>query len=250
MHIFEEKYFRSSKGKINYLQHGNSDKLLIFQHGWVGWPMYARSFVQAFGNAGYQTIFPYLPSHGSSFGLKTTDGFEEVVMVMKEFVGQFKEKRIYFIGHSLGGAVGWRLAQDNKNLISKLIIINGYMKYHDESTLRLFWHWLHSRVYDGFSSWKRRLPIWEDPELEELKLPSWKSLAARKLLETMEIPNKTIDIPVLAVWGEKDRLCPKFIVEDILKSAKNLKSVTVSGGHYWFSWQKPKLFSLIKDFIG
>lgn len=247
MSTFEEKYFQSSRGKIDYLQHGDSNKILIFLHGWVGWPTYAKSFVSEFES--YQIILPYLPSHGRSFGLKLTDKFEEVVEVMKEFVEQFNGKEILVIGHSFGGAVGWRLAQEDNKLITKLVIIDGYLKYHHESTLKLFWHWLHSRIYDGYCSWSRHLSVWDDPELDELELPSWRSLAARKLLETMNIPNKEIEIPVLCIWGEKDYLCPKFIVDDILKLALNLKSITVSGSHYWFSWQKNKLFKLIKDFL-
>lgn len=248
MNLFEEKYFKSSKGKIDYLQHGDSNKVLIFLHGWIGWPTYAKSFVREFES--YQIILPYLPSHGRSFGLKLTDEFEEVVTVMKEFVELFNGKEILIIGHSFGGAIGWRLAQEDQKLITKLIIIDGYLKYHHESTFKLFWHWLHSRVYDGYCSWKSHLSIWDDPELEELELPSWRSLAARKLLETMQISNKKIDIPVLAIWGKKDFLCPESIVEDILKSATNLKSITVPGSHYWFSWQKNKLFEYIKNFIG
>jgi pimeloyl-ACP methyl ester carboxylesterase len=247
MHLFEEKYFQSSKGTIDYLQHGQSDKVLIFLHGWIGWPTYAKSFASQFPL--YQIVLPYLPSHGRSFGLKLSDTFEEVIETMIEFVKQFEGKQIVIIGHSFGGAVGWRLAQENNHLISKLVVIDGYLKYHHESNLKLFWHWLHSRIYDGCRSWQKKLPIWDDPELEELELPSWRSLAARKLLETMKIPDKKIDIPILCIWGEKDYLCPKFIVEDILKSAKNLKSITVPGSHYWFSWQKQKLFSLIKEFF-
>lgn len=247
MSIFEEKYFQSSKGKIDYLQHGESNKVLIFLHGWIGWPTYAKSFAHEFGE--YQIILPYLPSHGRSFGLKITDNFEEVVEVMKEFVEQFKNKQIIVVGHSFGGAVGWRLAQEDKNLISKLIVIDGYMKYHHESTLKLLWHWLHSRVYDGYCGWRKHLSILDNPELEELEFPSWRSLAARRLLETMKMPNKEIIIPVLCIWGEKDYICPEFTVKDILKLAKNLKSIVVSGSHYWFSWQKNKLFELIKDFV-
>ncbi len=247
MSTFEEKYFQSSKGKIEYLQHGDSKKVLIFLHGWIGWPTYAKSFAHKFEE--YQVILPYLPSHGRSFGLKLTDDFEKVVKVMKEFVEQFKDKEIVVIGHSFGGAVGWRLAQESKNSISKLIIIDGYLKYHHESMPKLFWHWLHSRLYDGYCSWKQHLSVWDDPELDEVELPSWRSLAARKLLETMMMPSVKINIPILCIWGEKDYICPEFIVEDILKSAQNLKSITVLGSHYWFSWQKQKLFDLMKDFI-
>lgn len=123
-------------------------------------------------------------------------------------------KTAHLVGHSLGGPMIVKLAADNPNLFSSLVILAGSMDPAEEKPER--WRpWLFKTPLNWLVPGALR------PSNEEL----W---YLKKDLVNIKEDYKKIDVPVYILHGDKDQLVPVSNVEFMKKMFINSSSLSVT----------------------
>lgn len=114
----EGKFIETSLGKIHYIEAGEGLPLVCI-HGNFG---SFRWFKPILGKIeGFKTIALDLPNFG--FSDRSSANFEVYAKAVEEFVEKMNLKPVVLIAHSLGGAVGMKLAIKRPDLVKGLILV-------------------------------------------------------------------------------------------------------------------------------
>lgn len=251
----EEKFVKTKWGKLCYLEAGEGRQVLVFLHGWMWWPMLVKDLASAVKNKGYKVIAPYLPGHGKSYRLPDKFTFDDLVGSMSELVNQVSPSRpVALMGHSLGGAIFWEVAVKYPSKVSRLILLDAGLQFlWGKATWKRLIGWLYNQYIDWKGYFNSDNPIWllvgskncsDGPQISAPKR-LWKMSALTRISED-ELPTS---LPVLAMWGQQDRMTPLKEYDPILKKVKKLTLLTFPGGHGWFLWRKNEFFQAINDFL-
>jgi haloacetate dehalogenase len=146
---FESHSIYTSAGRIFARAGGNGPPLLLL-HGYpqthVMWHRMAATLAEQF-----TLVIPDLPGYGSSDVPETDAGhtpFTKRAMgkVMVEVMEKLGHSRFALVGHDRGGRVGYRLALDEPQRLSRLVVLDilptydYWAKLDRQSALRIF-HW-------------------------------------------------------------------------------------------------------------
>lgn len=247
----EEKFVETKFGKICYLEAGEGDKIVVFLHGWFGWPVMIKRFARKFGIENYKIIAPYLPGHGLSFPLPREYLFKDLVETMDEFFKSLGIKKSdLLIGHSMGGAIAWELAMADHDT-KKLVIMDAFLNYSGRSITNIIWRVIKDKFNEFIEMSRHKNSMIQEELGVGVRKPQlispvrfWKIVKSAKITKQTLIKN----IPVLALWGKNDNVVPMTDYTPILDQA-GVKIITFSGGHYWFAWQEYKMLEEIDNFI-
>ena len=222
---------------------------VLFIHGWgLGQHAYKRA-LKRLVHMGCRVFAPALPGFGGTSDLPARHfSFEGYADWVDQFLAAVKvTEPVFVVGHSFGGGVSIRFAHDFPERVRTLVLINsvGGSRWatrgeHSKSLAeRPLWDWgLH---FPGDillpKQLTRVLPVvLEDavPNLMRNPLAFWKvaNLARtadlRPELETL----KARKLPVVVLWGDKDRIIPRAAFDDLCQ-AIGLQGEVVEGTHSW-----------------
>lgn len=167
-----------------------------------------------------------------------------------------KEKQpVVLIGHSNGGRIALKLASQNPQQISKLILIDSAGIYHNELPLRL-----KRLVFDKIAKVGKSFK--EHPILRKVfyKIIGESDYRDGNLLQRQTMINlinqdlkdvlKDINIPTLIIWGEKDNITPLkdgLLMNQQIKNSQLL--VVGSAGHSPHFSHTRKVVEKIREFV-
>jgi pimeloyl-ACP methyl ester carboxylesterase len=115
-------YFRSGNGNIHYSDQG-SGGVIVLLHGYLETSEVWKSFAARLSTK-FRVISIDLPGHGRSDIYAAEHTMEFMATVVKELITSLGFKKIFFIGHSLGGYVSLAFTELFPDMLS------GYCLFH------------------------------------------------------------------------------------------------------------------------
>jgi pimeloyl-ACP methyl ester carboxylesterase len=220
---------------------------LLFLHGWgLGQHSYKRALKRLVG-MGTRVYAPALPGFGGTHDLPANhfsfDGYADWI---DQFLTTLKvTEPAFVVGHSFGGGVGIQLAHDFSERVRTLVLINSVggsawaAKNGKSLAERPLWDWgIH---FPGDILLPRQLAkvlpvVLEDavPNLVRNPLAFWKvaNLARTADLRDELEELKARKLPVVVLWGDKDRIIPRDSFDDLCQAIGQAGEV-VDGNHSW-----------------
>ena len=203
---------------------------IYFIHGTPGsWDAFAGFLRDKELLQQYRLISIDRPGFGYSDYRDAVDLERQSELISPLFYKLANGKDAYLVGHSLGGPMIIKLAADNPNLFSSLIILAGSMDPAEEKPER--WRpWLFKTPLNWLVPGAMR------PSNEEL----W---YLKKDLVNMKEDYKKINCPVFILHGDKDELVPVGNVEYAKKMLINASSISVTifpGENHFIPWTRYK----------
>lgn len=259
----------------------STDPVIIFLHGfpefWYGWKNQIAFFIRH----NYQVIVPDL--RGYNYSSKPSSVKEYVVEKTStdiiSLIKSLKENKVFLVGHDWGGVLAWRIAMDFPELLEKIILLNiphpgvvfSYMKSHPqqlikssyiaffqvrllpEFVLKLFNH----KVLEKTLITTSNKGTFSYHEIEKYK-DAWKQPAAMKSMlhwyRALKYSNiqkdKKVDIPLLLIWGRKDRFLSEGLAPLSIQMCMKGTLKYIDDATHWLHHEKPdEVNKMILDFL-
>ncbi len=235
----------SGTGPPLVLLHGVTSSL----HTWEGW-------AEILGSS-FRVIRVDAPGHGLT-GDMPGFTYDEAGLVrfMEEFVEAMELKSFYLAGNSLGGFTAWNYAVEHPERVKKLILLDpaGYPPQDTPWVIRLTAlpgaGFFARHITPRFIVAKNVREVYGNPErIKESVIDRYYELLLypgnrdamvkifRKFVKRSRDPElgvkiKRLQVPVLLMWGEKDKWVPPEHVKKWKRDVPGLKVVTYPGaGH-------------------
>ncbi len=235
---------------------------IVFLHGWlVGYRSY-REGISLLLQAGYRVFAPALPGFGGTADLRrrhfSLAGYADW---LESFLRTVRfESPALLVGHSFGGGVAIKTAERHPELASGLLLVNaiGGGRWRREGAHqdeRPWWDWWVGMPGDLFplDQSLRVLPrIAEEALPNLLRNPRAIMRVAQMIRRTDLIRELRIlgdrNLPVEAVWSERDNLVPRES-HDAMCETLGIEGQVLSGSHSWLL-AEPDLFArLVLDVL-
>ena len=221
---------------------------VLFLHGWgLGQHAYKRA-LKRLAQLGCQVFAPAMPGFGGTPGLP---GQEFSFAGFGDWAAAFLDalevtEPVFLVGHSFGGGVAIALAHDHPERVRSLVLVNSvggsaWTKGRRVRSMaeRPLWDWgLH---FPGdvmpLGQLTRVLPVvLEDalPNMVRDPVALWRvAQLARQADLTTELEElKRRQLPVVVLWGDKDKIIPRASF-DALCIAIGSEGQVISGNHSW-----------------
>ncbi|HZN14632.1 MAG TPA: alpha/beta hydrolase [Acidimicrobiales bacterium] len=210
---------------------------VLFLHGWgLGQHAYKRA-LKRLVQIGCQVYAPALPGFGGTAELPGDQlsfaGYADWVAAFLDAVGVTEQ--VFLVGHSFGGGVSIKFAHDHADRVRYLVLVNSL---GGSMAGRPLWDWGIHFPGDVFPfSIRQVLPVvLEDALPNVIRNPRamWKvANLARTADLTPELEQiKENQLPVVVLWGDKDKIIPKSAF-DALCTAIGKEGSVIEGSHSW-----------------
>ena len=210
---------------------------VLFLHGWgLGQHAYKRA-LKRLVQLGCRVYAPALPGFGGTADLPgddlTFEGYARWAAAFLDAVGV--KEQVFLVGHSFGGGVAIKLAHDFADRVRYLVLVNSL---GGSMAGRPLWDWgIHFPGDVSPFSIRRVLPVvLEDALPNVIRNPRamWKvANLARTADLTVELEQiKENELPVVVLWGDKDKIIPKTAF-DALCTAIGKEGSVIEGSHSW-----------------
>ena len=219
--------------RLRWLDAGEGDPLL-FLHGWGLTPRVYTRAVTPLTRAGIRVIAPELPP--------SVAGLDECALRVGAFVDTLELGRPAFVmGHSLGGGVAIRLAIRRPDLVRSLTLVNSVGGAPGRSGMvdRSWLKWAVGALGEAHPTLLLRTPsvalgVVRDflPTVARNPLGALASAYRAVSADLAEDARWLVDcgLPVLFVWGDRDRLVAPGAFAEI---ANEMTPEVVAGRHGW-----------------
>jgi len=223
---------------------------VLFLHGWG---LDHRVYKRALGRlvaGGARVIAPAMPGFGGTAPLPgsqcTLAGYAAWAAAFLEAVGV--DEPVLATGHSFGGGVATVLAHDHPELVRGLVLVNsigGSAWRRRGSVLRSMaerplWDWGLHLPGDllPLRQARRVLPVILAEALPNLVRQPQAFVRTAALARTADLTGELEELrrrglPVVVLWGDRDRLVTRESVEEMCRILGAPHPVTVSGSHSW-----------------
>jgi pimeloyl-ACP methyl ester carboxylesterase len=253
---------------------------VVLLHGfpecWWTW----RHQLTALARAGFWAVAPDLRGYNESDKPEGVAAYE-IEKLTGDVAGLIRalgRQRAIVVGHDWGAMVAWAFAQEHGSMLERLVILNvphlrvmlkGLLR---PSQLKKSWYifffqlpriperWL---AKGDFAALRRTFRAdglsGEEAEhfIDALRVPGALSSAihyyravARRTLTGRPPRAKTIDRPVLVIWGDQDRALESRLAEPPKRFVPNARVVHLPDATHWVQNNEPETVSrLIVDFL-
>lgn len=274
---FKPNYVNVDSLQMHYVDEGPKNAIpILLLHGEPSWSYLYRHIIPLCANAGYRVIAPDLIGFGKSDKLKLVKdySYQSHVNWMTRFINDLHLTNIILFGQDWGALIGLRIAAENEERFSGIVISNGMLLTGEQKiSLPLkFWKmfarfspWLpidkiinygclkklneeEKRAYkapfpstkykSGVRAFPRLLPVTPDDPASKANQKAW------AILEKW-------DKPFLTAFGDSDPFtkgAEKYLQNGIL-GAKGQKHVILKGGHFIQEDAGKELAEIIIQFI-
>lgn len=239
---------------VRVMEAGAGDPLL-FLHGWGLSPQTYAAGVTRLTAAGIKVIAPALPGFAGSDGppLRGIDmpAYAYRIGRLLDVLGV--EKPLFVAGHSFGGGVAIELATDRPERVRSLTLINSVGGGPGQRTGLVDGSWLRWML-GAVTELSPRHIARSTPSMvrafvpNALRKPVTMALTARLGLTT-DLSGKVAQLiedglPVLFIWGDRDRLMLPGALREI---AGSLPSEVVQGRHGWLLAEPEEFAALLRN---
>jgi len=232
---------------------------IVILHGWNLSSARFSPLTTELKKRGYSVYCPDLPGFGKVKLPKTSCFLADYVGFVRKFLAENKLSKFILIGHSFGGRIGIKLAAQNANLLSALIL-TGTPGINPVPTIKkqffsilaklgklTFSLPILSSAKDLFRKFLYKAANATDYyNTDENLLETFRNIVRESLGPYMS----RIDTPTLLLWGEDDQTVPVSIAEKMLRLIKNSKLVVIPDARHDMPWSHPKEFvDKVEDFL-
>ncbi len=234
-------------GLIHYESWGRGNPLILL-HGWLGSWRYWMPTMEELSEQ-YRTYALDLWGFGDSDKSTERHGVEKYVNLLKNFMDELAVAPAALVGHSLGATVAVKFAVANPDRVTRLMVVS-LPVIGEAINCRLL-------ICGGTSPFSRllggRRPVDYEEVLTETEKASESVIAltvqdcaALDLREDL----RQIEVPLLAVYGEKDNIVDPAQARLLENTARNIRSITLPGSrHFPMLDEASKFHRLLRDFL-
>lgn len=259
----QEKFVNVDGNKIRYLESGNSKETIVLVHG-LGASAERWEYVIPLFNKYFRVIVPDLIGFGYSDKPLVDYTSEFFSKFLKNFLKKIGVERLKIIGSSLGGQISAGYVSENMDSIEKLVLVSpsGAMT-HSTPALDAY---VMAALYPDKEVAENAYQMMAGPDqkinakiiedfVTRMKLPNAKMAFMSTLLGLKNAENiletlKTISIPTLIVWGERDPVIPIKYADSFVSSIKDCRFYRMDNcGHTPYVDEPEKFTKLVTDFF-
>lgn len=248
-------FVKLSQGVTHYQWHGPSrGPVLVAVHGLTTPSVIWGVVAAGFGSMGYRVLTYDLYGRGLSDAPAGTQDRAFFLQQLNDLLAdQELEDDLTFVGYSMGGAIVTAFAQEQSHRVKRLILLASAGVESRESGFSNFCRrtpvigdWLHNLV-GGFRMRKAINAETAESEVDGLKYAQLEQLGRRGFLSAVLSSRRAMltevqkdahqmigraDIPVIAIWGEKDDVIPLDALGTLAQWNRNTRQETIpDAGH-------------------
>lgn len=247
--------------RLHYLDSGSGEPVVLIHGsgpGASGHSNFKLNYPE-FAAAGQRVIVPDLPGYGASDKPETDYSLDFFVAALSGLLDALDIGRCTLVGNSLGGAIAIKLALDQPQCVSKLVLMapGGLMDKEQyylqmEGIQRMGAAFAAGELKDAAGM--RRLlglqlfdasQISDETVAERVAVVNQQPLC---VLTRMQVPNLTarlaeLDCPILGFWGMNDKFCPVSGAQTMMQSCRNIRFVLLSECGHWVMVEHRALFN-------
>jgi pimeloyl-ACP methyl ester carboxylesterase len=206
---------------------------------------------------GVDVYAPDLPGHGRSAG-PSCASIEDYARIVAGWLQQLDLPPVIIVGHSMGGAIGQRLALDWAGQLAGLAVIGSggslpvnprLLQLTDvggdyQQAVELITRWSFSRTADPRLTHLAGQRLWTiAPQILHDDLQACAIFDARPRLRELRLP-------VLAVAGAEDRMTPPGLAEALAKAIPDASLALIPGaGHMMMLEQPQAVIELLDGYL-
>jgi pimeloyl-ACP methyl ester carboxylesterase len=235
-------------GLIHYESWGRGNPLILL-HGWLGSWRYWMPTMEELSEQ-HRTYALDLWGFGDSDKSANRHSVEKYVNLLKDFMDELGIAPTALVGHSLGATVAVKFAVANPNQVTRLMLVS----------LPIVGEAINRRLLTaGGTSLLNRLlgsgrwPVNHKEVLAEAEKAN-ESVIALTVQACAELDLqenlRQIEVPLLAVYGEKDNLIDPTQARLLKNTANNIRSITLpESRHFPMLDEASKFHRLLRDFL-
>lgn len=247
-----------NNAKIHFQQVGNGKETIVFAHSLLCNLGMWQEQIEHFSSK-YRCIAFDFRGQGKSETTSSGYDMDTLTQDTKELIEHLDAGPCHFVGLSMGGFVGLRLASRHPELIKSLCLIDTSMQEEDKKNLPKYRMLLFTAQLFGFKLVTGRvLPIMfsqsflQDPTKEHKK-EQWKNglftgdkkgilKAVKGVISREAVPSKEVEkikVPTLIMVGEMDVATPPFKSEKIKQHIPQAELVIIPEVGHLSNYEKP-----------
>lgn len=234
--------------KLNFISYGDQ-KLpdLVILHGW-GLSGDSYKELAKLLSQDFHVIVPDLPGFGKTPVPKKAYSVSDYVVEVKKLLKEEKIDEVVIVGHSFGGRIAMKLAQNSPKLVKSIVLTGtpGVEKFHLKRSLKRAIYWSAAKgmkIVSFVPAVKRlRSRFYQTRDFGQVE-GVMKETFLNVVREDLTIVAKKINQPTLLLWGARDQLAPVYDAEKMLKLMPHsyLKIFTKVG--HKLPYEKPHEFA-------
>ncbi len=229
---------------------------IIILHGWgLKGSVYGK-LIAILRKKDYKVFAPDLPGFASKSLVKDSMVLDDYVEFIHRFIEKNKLSKPILIGHSFGGRIAikyvWRYPED----VSKIILTGVPVIRHQSLGKKLAYvaAIIGGKILRAFpiqvQDISRKVLYRSIGEWDYYKAGPLRQVFKNIIGEELIIYVKSIQIPVLLVWGGDDHITPFSDVEKIKKLIPYAQSIIVSNADHKLPYLKPQeFFAAVQSFL-
>jgi haloalkane dehalogenase len=141
---FEPHYLEVDKIRIHYIDEGPKDaEVMLLIHGEPSWSFLYRHMIPILVKAGFRTVAPDLVGFGRSDKPSKQEDhtYAKHVKWMSALVNQLDLQRITLFCQDWGSLIGLRVALENQDRFSRIVLSNGGLPTGEQKANTAFLNW-------------------------------------------------------------------------------------------------------------
>lgn len=260
--IPEGKYLLlNDEMKIHYHDAGDGEPV-VFIHGSgpgaSGYSNFKQNY-PVFAEAGLRAIVPDLPGYGLSSKPETEYTLDFFVSTLQQFIDDLGLDSYVLVGNSLGGAIAIKLALDNPERVSKLLLMapGGLMEkeqyYQQMEGIQKMGAAFAAGELNEPEGMKRLLglQLYDADQITDEIVSERVAVVKEQpicVLSSMQVPNLSsrlseLQCPILGMWGVNDKFCPASHAQLMMEACTGIRFILLSECGHWVMVEHRDLFN-------
>ena len=141
---YEPHYLEIDNIRVHYIDEGPKDaEVVLLMHGEPSWSFLYRHMIPILVNAGFRTVAPDLVGFGRSDKPSKQEDhtYAKHVKWMTTLVKQLNLQRITLFCQNWGSLIGLRIAMENQDRFSRIVLSNGGLPTGEQGMTDAFLNW-------------------------------------------------------------------------------------------------------------
>lgn len=247
--------------RLHYLDSGSGDAVLFIHGsgpGASGHSNFKLNYPE-FAAAGHRVLVPDLPGYGASDKPETDYTLDFFVEAMFGLLDALDIQRCTLVGNSLGGAIAIKMALDQSQRVSRLVLMapGALMEKEQyylqmEGIQRMGAAFANGELNDAEGM--RRLlslQLFDASQISDETVNERVAVVKeqpRCVLTRMQVPNlaarlSELSCPILGFWGMDDKFCPASGAQTLMQACRNIRFVLLSECGHWVMVEHREVFN-------
>lgn len=270
-----DRYAEIGDIRLHYIDEGQGP-LVVMLHGFPEFSFSWRKQIPALVKAGYRVIAPDLRGYGESSRPDDVDAYK-MTSIVQDIAGLIVQNggTCTLVGHDWGGIASWLLPMLHPSLVERLVVMNAPhfvpMRREIDRSFRQKMRLLYQLFFNlpvlpeifiglfgkSLMSWagsftpdevRTYVEAWKKPGAKTAMLNYYRAI--RKHRAELRSVMRTIEVPTMLIWGDRDPVFGKKMTEDFGDWVPNLRVEHIpEAGHFVQTDAPEKVNALLIDFL-